>query len=328
MSFLWASNNLAGFDRWVGRVEAGSFHDATYVNSSIKFYVNSRIDKILDTPQTDVWFHFSFEGGTFTSLMDLALCYIGNEDLNLDLFRLEGNNATFTMQYWNGSTWLNTSISFSVGGSTLANIDVHLVMSDATDGGLIEVYKDDVLQGTSWEDDTVFTAATSVDRFSLQGPVNDVNTDSNFSQFIIATSSTVGCKVVAHTIDADGVTADWTGGYTDIATGATSFPQNTAIAHSNTADQVMLVEPEDVISTALFPVGVVVNAQAKRGTTGPDAIALALRSDGVTYFSDDIVLTEGYKSVSAIWEADPAGPKNWLEATLNAMECGVKSRAS
>jgi hypothetical protein len=141
---------------------------------------------------------------------------------------------------------------------------------------------------------------------------------------IVQDQSTIGFVLGTCVPSGAGSTSAWTGAYTDIDEAVTS---DADFISSGTANQVSTFAQTAIPTLTGYVVrAVCVSARAKRGSSGPQNIRMALRSAGTNYFSgSDISLGLGYAPVQTIWATDPATSAAWVNTAISSLEPGVKS---
>lgn len=139
----------------------------------------------------------------------------------------------------------------------------------------------------------------------------------------VSTTTTIGGRVVQGYMTGNGASTAWTGDYTAVD----EIQLNDAdYIYTPTADQVetftfTLKQP----MTGYIPRAVAVAARARRGTTGPANIQLALRSGSTTYFSSSKALSLGYDAYVNVWNTNPDTSAAWTSSQIASLQPGVKS---
>jgi len=151
--------------------------------------------------------------------------------------------------------------------------------------------------------------------------------DTNHSQVICDTTSTVGRILITDVFDTESSTNDaWTGVGTSKLTSVTQIPYNDAdymyAATTGLADTFY----QSTLNLGTYNVlARGVGARARLQGAGPANIELCLRSAGTNYVSSPIALTTGYDSYFNSWTTDPATSSTWTPSAAAAIELGVKS---
>lgn len=325
MAFIWGTNGLHGFDYYYGNATSStttSVRDTTYVDSALFIENGTTAIKELDAEYADLWLHFEYYVSGSSSAFDSPLAYLGNSGIDAWLFRMGCTNGTLTVEYWNGSAWIATAITMSLLASTKYTFDLHVVMENS--GGLIQLYSNGAQIGSDHLGDTIWTAATGLDRYAPYATL--VSGGAYVSQMILATESTIGAKLVQHALSSDGDTSDWVGDYTDVNTSANSIIASDTLITSDTADQLQLANFDSLPAHSLYVRGLGINAIAKRGTTGPANLRAVVKTASTEYESASKALTIGYQSIAHIWEVNPNTTGDWSDAEIAAAQIGVKSK--
>jgi hypothetical protein len=330
MAFIMATNSIIGFDGYsLGAVSFSvnnAYFNDTYVNSAIYLVdATSRVTKTLDTPISEMWFHFevAFFTGALSS-HDQAFAIIAGP--THDLFRLLPTDNVYTAQYWNGAAWVSFGSTHLINAATKTTIDIHVKLDNSA--GVFEWYVNETLVG-SFAGDTILSTDTTASRVILDNPVTSTPTaEPMISQCVIADESTIGCKVFQHTLTANGANTGWDGpGYTGYNMGARSTVQQDTALHTGTANAIETAVPDDLLATGLYIRGVAVNACARRSGDALTKVDPVLRSGGTNYFGTEKSIGYGNTHAQHIWATDPATAAAWDSTGVNQIEAGVRAKA-
>jgi hypothetical protein len=199
-------------------------------------------------------------------------------------------------------------------------MDFHFIVNTAS--GLGEIYVGGTQRLTQSVD---LSAITSIRKVRIiGGSAGGFGFRTRISQMIVQDQSTIGFVLGTCVPSGAGSTSAWTGAYTDIDEAVTS---DADFISSGTANQVSTFAQTAIPTLTGYVVrAVCVSARAKRGSSGPQNIRMALRSAGTNYFSgSDISLGLGYAPVQTIWATDPATSAAWVNTAISSLEPGVKS---
>ena len=118
-----------------------------------------------------------------------------------------------------------------------------------------------------------------------------------------------------------------TGNYTQVIDAVTD---DSSIVSSDTAEQIAQLAVNSGAASGNPGVKhVSVWARAQRGTSGPQAIQLNVRTGGSNYFSADKALAVSMSPVRHTWSQNPSTAADWVvsDITAGGFNIGVKSRA-
>lgn len=320
MTILTAGGEMgAGIPADANCVEAGSRHDAAFARTSIGlfgFTTYYETDHV--TESAEVFFHADWEQDSW---LGSATAEVLNfyDDAGLAIARMQvtapgGSFGTIQMQYLDTdlTTWTNAGTSFTISADNRYTLDIR-INCDAS--GTVAIYSSGTLRN----------GGPTIDLSHLDGVsyARIYNTNSGYwSQIIIATESTIGHRLKTVPATGAGATTDWTGTYAEIDEIAYS---DADFINSATNGQVELFSHSTTIPDGYRVKAVVVTARAKRGSTGPANLQLALRSSGTTYFTASQALDLGYGAFVGVWENDPATAAPFTASSIAALQFGVKA---
>jgi hypothetical protein len=331
MTYPFAGGEVEAFVRSGTNVAedttAGTF-DATYARCSIKVGANTSGD-YMETTQlgslTTLWLHFEYYQPTSISALPLVTWYNSS---GVTVFRLTSaaggsGSATFKLQYWNGSAFVDVGTTFTLLASNRQIVDIKLICGAS---GSFEVYVGNSIQASG----SGFNAAvTNVDkvRFHCNNSSGFSGRDPQISQVICSTGSTIGHKLYLKPPTGNGANTAFTGTFADV--------DETALLDSDFIESTAANDIETYTHAAIsFGSGtikaVVVSARALVAATGPQNLQAALRIGSTNYFSANLPnLGAGFGPVVAVFENDPSTGGAWGTANAGGVgtEFGLKSIA-
>jgi hypothetical protein len=289
----------------------GTFNSAfarcsTLINSQLSY---------ADTPdvgsQTDIWFHGEIRHTNVFS-PGRYLAFLNSSGTEVFRLTLSGGltSTTIKMQYLLAGVWTDIGSSITINSSTRQEYDIHVDVTNGTADLYLAGNKR--IAGSA-----TLTGITDIAQARLGGC-----NQAYWSQIIVADESTIGWRLTTVPATSAGATTDWTGTYAEIDEITYS---DADFINSATANQVELFAHGTVVPSGYKVRGVAVTARAKKGSTGPANLQLALRSGGTVYVSSSNALDEGYGAFCNIWETDPATSADFTTSAITALQFGVKS---
>lgn len=267
------------------------------------------------------YIHSRSRNGNVTDNLLTAPGAIGVSAAGTEQFRMFHQAGTVRLQYVSGSAWVDATASIAITEQALNDFDLYFKVGTAS--GALRLYSNgSLLLDSGTKDLSAVTAITQV-WFSGQLTVFDLQ----HSEVIVADEPTIGWRLGAFAIDADGSNTDWTGSFADIDEIVHS---DADFISSDTAGQVSTFAGTALTGPSgqsFLIKGVVVAARAKRGSTGPQNLQLAVRTGAANFFSSTHALDVGYGAHVGIWETNPNTLAAWAAADLDTLEIGVKSLA-
>lgn len=257
-------------------------------------------------------------------------------------------NSEGIITLWNGTTrliWLGRinggTLNVYTGASTILVegtkilsinttylIEFHIKIADS--GGRAEV-KVDGIQDIDFTGDTKPDANTQFDKVRL-GYIGTTSAYSTayFDNFIMDDAAWIGnTNIQAVVPTGAGTTTGWTP-----SVGANyecvdeKPPSDADYVSINAVDTTDIYAAGNMIGTIGNVKCVQVQSRALvDGSPTPTNLKLVVRSGATDYLSGDKVVPVAAKSLSHLWETNPADSAAWEEADVNAMEIGVKSAA-
>lgn len=232
--------------------------------------------------------------------------------------------STFFVDKYDGTT--GTTLATSTGTlatSTLYRFDVAVSYGAA---GRVRVWLDGTLALDTGTIDTTVSGATALDGVHFAAMSTTTSTTMFISEVIVADEDTRPLSLKTLAPNATGDSSQWTGAYTDVDETTAS---DTDVLSSATAGQVTNMEctgmPAGASGLAVRAVKVV--ASALRGTSGPQKLALGVKSGSTSGYSADLTLDTGYTTVSNTWTVNPATSAAFTGAEIDSLKLAVKSVA-
>lgn len=301
--------------------ENALYYNSSFARTAVKCSGSTNYAEGLPSAAgTNIWIHFDIATDPIASSTS-ANRFIwydssGNERIKINY---ADTTTQLVVQYWNGASFTSlTAITVGIDG-VRQTIDMNVVCNSAS--GSINVY----IAGTNRLNSGTIDLSTTTDlkKFRFYGAtISSLTTDTWFSQVIVADESTIGWRLATFYPSGAGATSSWTGAYTDID--ETSY-NDADFINSATANQVSTFAQTGPAMTGYTVKAVIVAARAKRGSSGPANLQLALRSAGTDYFSASHALGLGYTAEQNVWETNPATGAAWVNTAISAIQPGVKS---
>jgi hypothetical protein len=303
-------------------------HDPAFSRCGIDLVGNVYVDTPQFSATTECWTHIEIQNNTSTNAVLTSYPIYWLDGGDVPVLRLSHTTGSFGaaetvgLEHLVSSTWTacGSAISSVPMSTSLEVLDIRWIVNSAT--GTAELYVGGSLRLTATVD---LSAITSIRKVRIYGgAAGGFNYETRFSQVIVADASTIGYRLGTCYPSGTGSTSAWTGSYADVDEAVYS---DADFISSGTAAQVSTFAQTAIPTLTGYVVrAVCVSARAKRGSSGPQNIRMALRSAGTNYFSGaDIALGLGYAPVQTIWETDPATSAAWVNTAIASLEPGVKS---
>jgi len=236
--------------------------------------------------------------------------------------------GTIQLQYYNGTAWTAVNPTFNISGNTVYSMDLYVKIDDVA--GMIEWYRNGVLQASFYGDTNLFSGASI--RKAKIGMLSNVNGGANRSdqsEIIIATQDTRSMRLATLVPNGNGALDQWTGSFNDVD--EVGVYTDFDYISSGTAEQVELFTVSDLSATAqtLDVVGVVVTGRGRKGAGGPQNLQMAIYTGGVQYNTGDLPgLTNAFATLQpAIWDQNPQTLAPWTVAEVQQLQIGFQSKA-
>lgn len=261
---------------------------------------------------TTFWYRGSFNANQYPGALTLLSFYSGSTEV----FRIRITANSLQMQYLSAaSTWTDIGSAFTFTVLNLQALAVKVVPAT----GVAEAYLANTLRASGTASGGVMSMFSGITKARMWGAGACF-----WSQILCKTTSTIGRNVSVGYATGNGANTAWTGDYTGIDEIVYSDADGIS---SGTATQVETYTSSVPTVNGFLVEGVVINARAKCGETGPQNLELCIRTAATNYFSSDHLLTLGYAGYCGIWETDPSTSAAWVTAAAQALEFGVKSIA-
>lgn len=276
--------------------------------------------------QTDLWVHLELDQSAPTNDATVAPLLVlmdssGNEKIRLACsINITTGIGTWALQLNNGG-WATIGSTFDAAVTQKQVVDIHITCNSAT--GVADLY----LAGTKRisNPSVDLSTVTNIAQLRGYGRTTVFSAIQAYSQVIVATTSTIGMRLMTFYASGTGATDQWTGTHASIDEAVYG---DADFIWSATPNEVELFAGTLVGSLTGYSVAAVgVSARAKTDGTGPENLQLAVRTGGTTYFSSSIPLDAGYTANLAIWEDNPNTTIDWAVADIPTLQFGVKSIA-
>lgn len=278
----------------------------------------------LDVAQTSLWSSVQLAGMFWDGDgEDLLKCYNSSGTL---VFRIDGvYGGNMQCYYWNGSTWVTAGATFNIPYHVISG-ELHKIDLKFVGGvsGLFEIYKDNVLQTSG---SIASAACDNIKQFAWRSTDSDSNNYwSYFSEFVVDTTSTLGCVCETEQPTATGSDTDGVGAYTNVNE---TQRDDTGLITLDSAGQRRSFTAAARTQAAAVVTGVVASAVLACSSSGPQKAKFYLKISGTRYYSPDITLTLSMLPYNYIWVTNPATGAAWTaaEAQAASLEWGVEAVA-
>jgi hypothetical protein len=249
--------------------------------------------------------------------------WVGNVQLKnsggVVMFNLEYFSNLMRLYYYNGSGYTLAFSDIPISETGLCELDLYWLGNTAS--GQIRLYSSGSLAATSGTVNLSAVANVGSAVF-IGGEIGSTNV---VSEVIAASEPTIGWRLgTIYPTGAGSTNSFDSGTYAEVD--ETVYSDADSLS-SGTANQIATFACNDLSPGGYVIKGVAVAARAKRGTTGPQSLQLATRTEGSNYFSATKALDVGYGAFLNIWETNPNTGIAWTETEIDAIEIGAKSIA-
>jgi hypothetical protein len=230
-----------------------------------------------------------------------------------------GGDGVWQLERWNGASWTSLGNCNAAAGSA-QTLDIHIVSN--TSSGSVNLYMSGTLRITASVNLSTLTGIAKVRAWGIN---RGINGPVDYTQFVLATETTIGMRVGTIYMSGQGVTHTFdTGGYANIDELVYS---DADFVQSGTAGQIELFTGTPVPSFTGYSIrALALTARAKSDGSAPAHFRFQLRSGGVTYDNgSDLALDFGYGNYCAVWETNPATSAAFQPSEISALQYGVKS---
>jgi hypothetical protein len=339
MTVYLAINGLAGWD-YLSPCSyfdtTGGRFDSNYTNGYVSFSSaatgNDAVDcngaKLIDTSGNQVaitsgWLHYAVwywvgDGARVGAVVWQFQNSSGTAVLQC-IVSAAGNPTTYKVQFWNGSSWVDTGVTFT---GNLGAYQEHDFQITCGASGSITMYSSNAAISSG----TITSANCNNLSYIRFGPQSPGGKNGNgYSQILVRDGPTLLRKVARRGISTAGNYAQWQGAVTNV----TDNSDTTWIADNNNGDKnsylmnTLTVTPD---STKAIE-AVVVGTRISRDISGLQNANAFVRQGGVDYDGPPITIALNLKGVNTIWTQNPATASRWAisEANSTTLEIGVKA---
>ena len=319
MTDFFAANDIAAFLLTSGvgsELTSGGTFDATYTNKAIRMsggickspqFINPTTGAV--TSLTDGWLHFSMNNQSATGTI-----FTLYSDTGVAVIRVSApSTSTVRIDYWNGSAWVTTGASYSIGGGTLLDFDLHFVCGAS---GSLNFYVGNSIATTV----TGLNAAVTNCAFLEIG-----TTAAYLSQILISDTSTIGAKVASLTpVTLSAVNTAWSpntvGNIAKIG-----YNDATFIADATLNDKVSYVANDATMPAGMFISSLWFVVRARLNASAPANIAPLLRIGSTNYtgaYNFSGLNNVSFAPAIAAYPVDPSTGVAWTLTNANLAELG------
>lgn len=313
-----------GYDSTAGRFDSDYVSQSIYINHLSGAVFPAQVMHNGDTTgDSEAWFHFEM----FSTLAPSS----GSDDGSwLRLNAADGTILAY-IDVLNGSC---TNRVYNAGGSS-ANAPSSWLMAVSSLNIYDLMYKDDgttctfevYINGSLQQSVTIASTGTAKMPTRLQFDNTDIGIGTGhvwcYSQFIMANESTVGMKMKELLPNA-------VGNYTDLAADVTAVDDDDIssgwVGDTNAQKQSFTITGYTLgVGKAVH--SVLVNADVRIGTTGPQNIRPFVRISATDYLapSDITPFTSSKRGmIGHAWTQNPATTAAWTESEIQALEAGIE----
>lgn len=213
--------------------------------------------------------------------------------LGSDVFRMPGQNATYDFEIVTGGSgvfrvWVNSELAFEFTGDV--------------------------------------TTQTTISRVHMSS--HHTGASAVWSENVVADTTTLGMRVVCHTVNAAGDTNTWTN--TNTAIDDATYDEADFI-ETNTVNNVYIVNHTDLSSTLVGNrtiAGLMFNAKGTiQAASTPTDVQAAVKTGGSTFFgASQGISTSGVTTLlKEFWATNPNTSAAWTAAEITAVQLGFKA---
>jgi len=316
----WEHGGIALWDAVVSgaNVENAGTYDMDG-NYCLYLYLYEYVQKTISA-NNEYYFAFLYRPTTSSTNRDVFSVFSGATRL-CDIKRDTTTNVLYARV---GGITKATSTSIIVANIVFL-IEVYIKIDDTVGRFVVKI---NGITDIDFTGDTKPGADTTIDGARLG--YFDYGCNAYFDNFICDNASWIGeTKIQAIVPTAAGNATNWTpsaGSNYDCV--EEKPPSDVDYVSTNTVNLIDTYTTGDLTGTIDEIKCVQVQARtAFDATPTPLNINLVARSGGTDYFSGDIAVPAAYKELNYLWEADPATAVAWIEAGVNALQIGIKSKA-
>ena len=299
---------------------AGLDMDGNYVLDNLAGD-NEWVEKNLSA-NSEYYIAFLWRPTDNTNVSIFGVSYDGNKLLGL---RVNGSN---NLEVYRNTTLISTG-SKSISVSTTYLIEARFKISDTV--GVAQIKVNGILD-IDFSGDTKPGADTTINKIKIgYWPIaSGYGSKAYFDNVVVDDAAWIGeTKIQAIAPTAAGNATNWTpsvGSNYDCVDDIP--PSDTEYVSTNTINLIDTYIAENLAGV----IGTIKCVQIQTriesdGEPTPSNVNLVARSGDTDYFSGDIAVPVAFKELSYLWETDPDTAAAWLEAGVNALQIGIKSKA-
>jgi hypothetical protein len=296
-----------------------AYYDSTYGRSALGLYGGStRADSFTFTALNEGFVRYSMNAAVSSgTIFNWSAVLLANAT-GINIARVHHVAGNVYLSYYNGAD-ITVAGPAPITETTLNHLVLAFKVNSAS--GYLRLYSAGSLILDSGVID--LSAISNVVKLRWYGPPS--TNSFGVSEVTVTTVSPIGWRVGTLYPNGAGTTNTFDSGtYPDVA--ETVYSDTTGLI-SGTANQLATFNCNDLAPGGYVIKGLSVNVRAKRDTTGPQNMQIAIRTHATNYFSPTIALDVGYGSYCYVWETNPNTGIAWTEAEIAAVEIGVKSIA-
>lgn len=337
MSIYFCSNHPIDFFKLSGSVNTAPAApwDTNYVKQTLRCNgegVSAAPEwrqAIPDAVKTDFYWQGRVVIGSMASLFGIQLVsfYSGAAGSLTERYRLQYSGGAIRLMWNNAGTWTQIGGNIAITSNTLYAMTVQFKHSTTT--GIIEFRLNNAVIGSVGGDTSTYNPAGEVTFVDFWNP--SVNSGAtvpiDWAELVVTVNENPFLmRVKTHVLQANSaVNTGWTGDYTYVDE---ADPSSTDIIVAAAAGltSTFTIDPLPAIGSLVVR-AVQVTAMARRGTTGPANLKLALRASGVNQLSPTKALQTGYNAAFNVYEQNSVTGAEFTKAEIDASEPGVQSVA-
>jgi len=302
-------------------------YTAPYCNESIVTYDATATKTIEWRPVSEAWVSFYFKCDENFETQGTAIYIYDENDTGIfRLYKPHQETDRLDSEYFNGTSWVAFDTTWAQDVTTLARIDIHIVMDES---GSIQVYRDETLQATFTGDTTNSGSRSGVKSLGIGdlSETNGVGGTAYYSAIIAADEDTLIMRYVQTTPGSNGTYTEWQGGYQFID--GVGFDSSTNIG-TGTEGARFTVSPDTLTTdfdSQFEVVAVGIGARSYQGSTSStlNGIELVANSSGTLSDLGSLSLTPTKRSLTQIITNDPSTGFQWSVPAAKSTEIGVRA---
>jgi hypothetical protein len=313
MAVIFGGGELSSFVRFnaLETTEAGTFAAPARCGIHVKKNGYIRTDTLALV--SDIWLHLDINIAQVTA--GLTPITVSNNS-GVVVFAITSEGKVMV-----GTTQIGT-VPFMTPGRFV--LDIHLKGGAS---GLIEIYADSQIAFSANGNYALANMQTLTLSPTGQSTDDVADTNTIYSQIIVATEVTIGSKLATLVLETAGSNSQWTGTSSDAAAAINEVGLDDATYISaSTAGLISTWATSDLDPQYVNVRAVIVSALGKYSTSGPKTVEAATRTNGGNYYQPMGALGPGYTPSQAIFNVNPVTNAAWTRDEVNAAEFGVRSK--